>query len=53
MVKRNALIAAGNHLAQQQDHNLRERIDEIAQDESESEMVRNTAKVVMSRLDER
>ncbi len=55
MMKRNALIVAGNALARggdsgEEDATLRARIAEIARDENEAELVRETAKVVMGRL---
>jgi len=43
MMKRNALIAAGNA----DDAALRVRIDATAHDESECELVRTTAEVVL------
>ena len=43
MWKRNALIAAGNYLAEHDHAALRERIKSIAADEAESAMVRRTA----------
>jgi epoxyqueuosine reductase len=49
-IRRNALIAAGNHLAQHEDPALRRRIEAIAMDEAESELVRLTARQVLARL---
>jgi len=49
MWKRNAVIAAGNYLAKQDDAELRGRVEEIAGDESEHELVRATARQVLSR----
>jgi epoxyqueuosine reductase len=46
MLKRNALIVAGN---QAQDGNVQARVAEIAADESESDMVRETARSVLRR----
>lgn len=50
MFKRNALIAAGNHLAKNEDAALRRRIEQLAQDESESDLVRATARQALTRL---
>lgn len=50
MVKRNALIAAGNHLARQDHPALRARITELAKDEAEHPLVRETARQVLARL---
>jgi len=47
MLKRNALIAAGNYLRQHNDAALRQRVQNIAQDEAEAEMVRKTARQVL------
>lgn len=47
MMKRNALIAAGNMLRRQTRDGIRNRIDMIANDENESEMVRRTASDVL------
>jgi hypothetical protein len=48
MMKRNALIAAGNNLADHDEPALRQRITELADDETESELVRLTAKQVLA-----
>ncbi len=52
--KRNAIIAAGNVIAQQPDApaslQLKQRISELAQDESEHTLVRVTASQVLARL---
>ncbi|MEM9063884.1 MAG: tRNA epoxyqueuosine(34) reductase QueG [Planctomycetota bacterium] len=45
MIKRNAVIVAGNHLALP---GLRERIEAIAADDVEDEVVRETARAVLS-----
>ena len=50
MMKRNALIAAGNILRQREAPPLRRRIAELAADPSESELVRATAGEVLRRL---
>lgn len=50
MVKRNALIAAGNYLAKTPDENLLGRITEIAADQTEHELVSHTAQTVLNRL---
>ena len=44
MVKRNALIAAGNALRTADDPSLHKRIEQIAADETEHELVRETAR---------
>lgn len=49
MFKRNALIAAGNFLAEHDAPDLRTRIESLAHDPAESDLVRNTAKQVLSR----
>ena len=49
-LKRNAIIAAGNALARQDDVRLRARIDALARDVSEPELVRATAAQVLRRL---
>ncbi len=56
MMKRNAVIVAGNKLAANkhargEDAGLRERIAEIAADAGETEMVRDAAATVLARLD--
>ncbi len=48
--KRNAIIAAGNHLAEHADGPLRRQIEQLAGDESESSLVRTTAQQVLARL---
>jgi len=50
MMKRNALIVAGNELAHDDLPALRERIAELAGDDGESELVRGTARAVLARL---
>lgn len=50
MIKRNALIAAGNHLASHDDEALLNRIQQIAASPDEHELVRETAKQVLTRL---
>jgi epoxyqueuosine reductase len=50
MMKRNALIAAGNALKDAPDAGLRARIESLAQDAREPELVRRTARDVLSRL---
>jgi epoxyqueuosine reductase len=50
MMQRNALIAAGNFLAQQDHPALRERIIELAQADNQPELVRETATNVSKRL---
>jgi epoxyqueuosine reductase len=50
MLKRNALIAAGNFLAGQVDAPLKERVEQLAQDLNEPELVRQTAKQVIEHL---
>lgn len=51
MLKRNALIALGNALATQDDPELRQRIRQIANDESDPELVRLTARQVLTQLE--
>ncbi len=48
MIKRNALIVAGNHLRQHDHPHLRERVERIATNPDESPMVRETAKIVLA-----
>ena len=50
MLKRNALIAAGNHLREHEDAALQERVETIATDQSEAKLVRETARQVLHRL---
>jgi len=50
MIKRNALIVAGNYLSDHDDRALRERIEDIAKDAAEDDIVRCTATTVLSRL---
>lgn len=50
MWKRNALIAAGNHLRENDDVDLLDRIKAIADDADEPDMVRQTAIEVLTRL---
>lgn len=51
MLKRNALIAAGNALAAGKNETLRDQIKRLADDAEQSEMVRLTAKQVLQRLE--
>lgn len=53
MMKRNALIAAGNVLRRREAPALRERIAALAENPGESELVRTTARQVLSSLAER
>jgi epoxyqueuosine reductase len=50
MMKRNALIVAGNALAQRDDPELLKRISELADDPNEDELVRETAQRVLDRV---
>jgi len=50
MMKRNALIAVGNALEDQTIHGLRDRLQQIVDDASESELVRMTAGQVLRRV---
>jgi len=50
MLKRNALIAAGNALIEQPDTELRKRVEQIAQDSKETDLVRLTAQQTLARL---
>lgn len=50
MFKRNALIAAGNALREQDHPALRQLVRELAHDVAESELVRQTAQQVLERL---
>lgn len=50
MMKRNALIVAGNWLNENDDGELRDRVREIAADPDEHDVVRATAQQVLSRL---
>lgn len=50
MLKRNALIAAGNQVRRAEQPALRARIGDIAEDDAEPEMVRQTAARVRDRL---
>lgn len=52
MVKRNAIIAAGNYLASHNDDTLRDRLEALRDDENESEMVQQTARDVLTRITE-
>lgn len=49
MIKRNAIIAAGNYLAQNDDLAVQQRLIALSTDQTESELVRNTALQVMHR----
>jgi epoxyqueuosine reductase len=51
MMKRNAIIAAGNAKAEEERDELRKRIGEIAADVNEDELVRTTARAVLARFD--
>jgi epoxyqueuosine reductase len=53
MMKRNAVIVAGNLVAKGGDSRLLERVREIAGDAGEPEMVRATARAVLARLERR
>jgi epoxyqueuosine reductase len=50
MIRRNAVIAAGNHLAGQYDDGLRRKLESIAADSEEASVVRDTARQVLTRL---
>jgi epoxyqueuosine reductase len=50
MIRRNALIVAGNSLQEREDSALRSRVEQIAADESEESMVRQTACQVLRQL---
>lgn len=50
MMKRNALIAAGNRLAGQRDEALKQRVQQVATDAAEAQLVRETAQRVLERL---
>ena len=50
MLKRNALIAARNYLAQYKDDRLLQRIKELANDHREPELVRTTARQVLDQI---
>ncbi|MFG0328612.1 MAG: tRNA epoxyqueuosine(34) reductase QueG [Phycisphaerales bacterium] len=50
MMKRNALIAAGNAISEIRDERLLDRIRDLAHDESESDMVRDTARATLERI---
>ncbi len=49
MMKRNAIIAAGNHLASQSDPALRLRVESIAHDTDQSDLVRDAAQRVIKK----
>ena len=49
-LKRNALIAAGNFLAKHEHRKLKDRIEALANNETESSLVHETAKQVLRRL---
>jgi epoxyqueuosine reductase len=51
MMRRNAIIAAGNALEEEGDGRLTARLHEIADDLDEPEMVRQTARDVLNRLE--
>lgn len=51
MLKRNALIAAGNALAAGKDHTLHDQIKRLSEDDEQPEMVRLTAKQVLERFE--
>ncbi len=50
MIKRNALIVAGNHLRQYPDAALRARVQRVASDSTEPALVRRTAQAVLADL---
>ena len=50
MFKRNALIAAGNHLAKHEHGPLHARVEELVEDSSEPQIVRTAASQVVKRL---
>lgn len=50
MFKRNALVAAAHELSRRADSALEARVREIAEDESESDLVRRTAREVAARI---
>jgi epoxyqueuosine reductase len=50
MIRRNALIVAGNHLRKAENAALRRRIEAIAADGAEPAMIRQTARDVLARL---
>ncbi len=50
MMKRNALIVAGNQLAQRDRPALRRKIEQLADDPTEPDLVRRTARDVLGRL---
>ncbi len=51
MMKRNALIAAGHYLVRHEDQRLLAKVGALATDASEGELVRETAKQVVGRLE--
>jgi len=51
MMKRNALIVAGNALLEREDPAMRARIAELARDEDEPPLVRETARQTLDRLE--
>jgi len=53
MVQRNALIAAGNALADGDHPPLRQRIEQLASDEDAAALVRNTARDVLAALNKK
>lgn len=53
MMKRNAIIAAGNSLRKQPSPALTQRIRELRESEAESELVRETARIVLESLERR
>jgi len=52
MMKRNAIISAGNSLTRRDDPGLRARLRQVSDDASEPELVRLTARQVLARLGE-
>ncbi len=52
MIRRNAVIAAGNHLAARPDAALLHRLESVAADHEEAPIVRDTARQVLARLRE-
>ena len=47
MMKRNAIIAAGNAMTRGSEPALRRRIESIAEDPDEDEMIRSTARAIL------
>ncbi|MCZ6835704.1 MAG: hypothetical protein O7G85_08020, partial [Planctomycetota bacterium] len=51
MMKRNALIAAGNAMTKTEFSEVRKRVNAIALDDTESDLVRETAQSIVMRLE--